>query len=464
MLTAGLPSNVVVDVPTKSAGVSASYTVSFATGIDLRAGSKVELQFPVLPASQYVLSGGVTVSNVVGLAAASTTVQATTSYLRLTVAGATVSAGTSVSVTFNNIINPAAQATGNTFSVRTRDAYGSVYEEKTAVTGPILTSTTLSADANLTPGSYVAGTVSSYTAEFTNVAYLAEGTRIDIVFPARFAISGASLGGTSSIPTVDTSLSIDVPTSTATLTLGSGPLTAGAARRITINGVVNPGSSCNEFIVDYCLTTWESYTIRITDSLGNVFEASSTVPGTPIVKKPLTFARVRPLVMDPNTATSASVVLDSEAVIPLGGAVEVVFPEGYTVAAGSLAASGHIGIPAASTAVSVSGLTVKLTITGASIPATSGLFVKFSGITTPPGETTGVYVVRTRDAVGNSILEESVSVAGEGCVYLNDCNGHGTCTLFTKTCICDDGWGAPSDVTLYRSPDCTTSTFIVLTP
>uniref|UniRef100_K3WX77 Uncharacterized protein n=1 Tax=Globisporangium ultimum (strain ATCC 200006 / CBS 805.95 / DAOM BR144) TaxID=431595 RepID=K3WX77_GLOUD len=436
VITKGFASNVVLGVPNPtSAGVSASYSVSFTNGVELRAGSKVELQFPVLASAgqQFVLSGGVTVSNLGGIDASSTTVQATTSLARLTTAGTSVSPGTTVSVTFNNVINPAAQAIGNVFQFRTRDAFNNIYEEDTAVVGPTITSTTLSSATTITPASYLAGVVTAYTLEFSNAAYLTQGANIVITFPARFALTSASLGSTSSIPTINTALAINLGTNKATLTLGSGPLVPGAARRIKINGVGNPGSSCGEFIVGYCATVWEPYIVSLTDSMGNIFESSAMVPGTPIVKKPLVFGRVRPLMMDPNTATSASVVFDSEVGIPIGGAIEVVFPQGYAVSA-TTTPSGHVGIPAASTTVVVTGLTVRLTVAGSSIPpATSGLFVIFSGITTPPGDTTGTYVIRTRDAFGDSILEESVSIAGEGCVYLNDCNGHGTCTLFSKT-------------------------------
>lgn len=37
---------------------------------------------------------------------------------------------------------------------------------------------------------------------------------------------------------------------------------------------------------------------------------------------------------------------------------------------------------------------------------------------------------------------------------LNNCNGHGTCENTTSTCACYDGWGASTDVTFYRAPDC----------
>jgi len=55
--------------------------------------------------------------------------------------------------------------------------------------------------------------------------------------------------------------------------------------------------------------------------------------------------------------------------------------------------------------------------------------------------------------VGLSLLI-SVTKVYSDCAMLTDCNGHGTCNLATSTCSCYEGWGASTDVTLYRAPDC----------
>ena len=47
---------------------------------------------------------------------------------------------------------------------------------------------------------------------------------------------------------------------------------------------------------------------------------------------------------------------------------------------------------------------------------------------------------------------------GSGCAMLNDCNGHGSCNTATKICTCYVGWGAPTDVAEYKSPDCSLCT------
>ncbi|KAH7467171.1 Tenascin [Phytophthora ramorum] len=47
---------------------------------------------------------------------------------------------------------------------------------------------------------------------------------------------------------------------------------------------------------------------------------------------------------------------------------------------------------------------------------------------------------------------------GNLCASLNNCNGHGRCDALTKTCECYQGYGASSDITDYRSPDCSLRT------
>lgn len=46
-----------------------------------------------------------------------------------------------------------------------------------------------------------------------------------------------------------------------------------------------------------------------------------------------------------------------------------------------------------------------------------------------------------------------VSVRSD-CALQNNCNGHGVCDSATNTCQCFEGFGASTDVTLYRAPDC----------
>lgn len=44
------------------------------------------------------------------------------------------------------------------------------------------------------------------------------------------------------------------------------------------------------------------------------------------------------------------------------------------------------------------------------------------------------------------------------CAMQNFCNGHGTCINSTSTCSCYEGWGATTDVSFYKAPDCSQRT------
>ncbi|OQR83858.1 hypothetical protein ACHHYP_14195 [Achlya hypogyna] len=49
-------------------------------------------------------------------------------------------------------------------------------------------------------------------------------------------------------------------------------------------------------------------------------------------------------------------------------------------------------------------------------------------------------------------------LGGDLCNALNDCNGHGFCNTLTKTCTCQIGWGAPSDISVFKAADCSLRT------
>ncbi|KAL4108672.1 hypothetical protein PRIC1_000382 [Phytophthora ramorum] len=451
MITLGTISSPVVTAASLVAGTTTAYSISFTTSITLRVGSVIALQFPLLSASTIVFTGA-TLSSLGGIAVASTIVQVASPYIRLTIAGQDVAAGTSVSITYGNIINPAAQASG-VFGVHTRHPTGAIFQENQAVAGLTYTSATLPS-ATVTPISYWAGIVTDYTVAFANSAYLPSGSRVDVTFPARYDVSAVTFSHTTNLPTVNTVFGSVSSTKTRMIT-GNTAVVPGTGRGFTVEGITNPGTSCDQFIVEYCAMTWETYTVTITDSGGNLFEQLTTIPGTPIVKKPLTYGRVRPLLRSPDTITVATVAVDTVATIPLGGYIEAVLPDGYSVGAATLVAGSLVGIPIASSVLTATSSSVKLKIAGTNILPSTGLSFTVDQITTPPNSAVGNFVVRTRDAGGNTI-EESSTIGGEGCTYVNDCSGHGTCTLLSKVCICGTGWGAPTDVADYKSPDCST--------
>lgn len=44
--------------------------------------------------------------------------------------------------------------------------------------------------------------------------------------------------------------------------------------------------------------------------------------------------------------------------------------------------------------------------------------------------------------------------AGARCAESNYCNGHGTCIVSSSTCACFVGWGADTDLSTIKNPDC----------
>mgnify|MGYP006249612141 FL=1 len=43
---------------------------------------------------------------------------------------------------------------------------------------------------------------------------------------------------------------------------------------------------------------------------------------------------------------------------------------------------------------------------------------------------------------------------GGDCIDMNFCSGHGHCEPATDTCDCYEGWGAKTDIALYKLHDC----------
>ncbi|CAK4648286.1 unnamed protein product [Aphanomyces euteiches] len=222
----------------------------------------------------------------------------------------------------------------------------------------------------------------------------------------------------------------------------------------TLSGIISPGSSCNQFYDEICTTPFENHDVSTNDVNGNVYETVS-VAGTPLIKSYMYFGRVRTALTTHNTVTSAQVTINTVTAIPSGGHVVVDFPLGYSFAGGGTASLGSAFPPG--TTATYSGLQFILTVCCVPIPPQNGVQFAVNSITTPPLHTVGSYSITTTDAQ-NNVLEQTTTVGGEGCAELNECSGHGDCTLMSKTCLCYPGWGAASDIAEYKAPDCSQRT------
>merc|ERR1712086_192083 len=58
------------------------------------------------------------------------------------------------------------------------------------------------------------------------------------------------------------------------------------------------------------------------------------------------------------------------------------------------------------------------------------------------------------DEKASTTLCPPLSVDGRACQHKNGCWGHGHCIIETRTCACFEGWGADTDVSLFKAADC----------
>lgn len=61
-------------------------------------------------------------------------------------------------------------------------------------------------------------------------------------------------------------------------------------------------------------------------------------------------------------------------------------------------------------------------------------------------------------ALAALLLFAAQRAAAYSCSHLNNCTGHGECDTATGRCKCFTGWGAATDVALYKAPDCSQRT------
>ncbi|RHY26214.1 hypothetical protein DYB32_007799 [Aphanomyces invadans] len=336
------------------------------------------------------------------------------------------------------------------FTVSTYDAAG-VLLEAASVAGTAISSNPALLAA-LSSNS-TAGSNEPWKFMFTTLVTLPVGSILRATFPARYAVLSPIVLDTTGFGA--TTYTVSAVGNNVSIYINTFALVPGTYN-YTLQGITNPGTSCNEFYDEACLTAWEDIIVSTLDMDAKVYQRVS-LPGVPIIKSHLRFARVRTTATTPNTITSAYVLLNLMTPIPVGGSITATFPSGYDLnPSGSTIVAYNSGINGMSTAV-ISGQTLTITIAGTPVASQNGVRFTLNGVRTPPLHATGSYIVRTFDSY-NNILEESANIGGVGCRFLNDCSGHGDCTLMSSTCVCHPGFGASTDVTDYKAPDCSLRT------
>jgi hypothetical protein len=66
----------------------------------------------------------------------------------------------------------------------------------------------------------------------------------------------------------------------------------------------------------------------------------------------------------------------------------------------------------------------------------------------------GAFVGVCASALGLLVRAQLGVPTGNLCASLSNCNARGRCDALTKTCECYQGYGASTDITSYRAPDC----------
>ncbi|KAF0690648.1 Aste57867_17954 [Aphanomyces stellatus] len=409
--------------------------------IAIPAGGQLQVVFPT---GYYVTTTAVT--SVIGFGTPPV-VSHTTSMAILTLTSAITPSGTS-SFTLNGIQNagvPAAGTVGAGFTIQTFDAVGTAIEIF-SVAPATLTATTAAFTASAAVNT-TAGATEPLVVTLTPTVTLPPGSTITMIFPTQFTIASTTTVATTGFgPTTTT---ITPNPSSVTLTLAVLPLAPGTYT-ITLFGITNPGTSCTQFYDDACTSAYGSYTLALGDGGVGVYQ-QATLPGTAMIMSNLRFARVRTLAVTATTVTSAYVLFNIMTPIPVHGRIVVTFPAGFVLnPAGTV--TFNSGIDATSTAV-ITTSTVTVTILNTPVAIQNGVQFTLSGVTTPSLYTVGSYVIRTTDALG-ATLETATNIGGVGCTYLNDCSGHGDCTLLGNFCRCYPGFGADADIAEYKAPDC----------
>ncbi|ETV84349.1 hypothetical protein, variant [Aphanomyces astaci] len=422
------------------AGAQTLVDVALTTTVAIPVGGSIRVTFP----SGFMVTP-TAITSPVGLDAASSLSMLGT-VPKITIAATAVAAGT-VSFTLNGVFNPGVGAT-SPFDVSTYNATGFLLESATVPAKVITANDALIASVS---SNSTAGANRPWQVTVTSAVTLPAGSIMRVTFPARYVVQSVGVLDTTGFGA--TTYSSWTSGNDVNLGVATFPLVPGTYK-YTLQGITNPGSSCNQFYDEACVTAWENLVVSTLDVNGNTFQSMS-VPATPIIKSNLRFARVRTALTTPNTVTSAYVLFNTMTVIPVGGHIVVTFPTGFTLSPAGTVMFNN-GINSMSTAT-ISGLTVQVTVASSSVAIQNGVKFTLSGVTTPPLHTSGSYQVQTTDSL-NNVLEESANIGGVGCRFLNDCSGHGDCTLMSSTCTCHPGFGASSDVAEYKAPDCSVRT------
>ncbi|MFA5231193.1 MAG: hypothetical protein WC416_02155 [Candidatus Omnitrophota bacterium] len=373
--TAGVLSAGSVSQTSTQAGTTTNYTFNFTTIHAVAAGGKVEITFD----SDYVLTS-VTAYNVSGIA--NSTVAASGNKLIVTT-GTAVSAGAQVSLTINNIKNPAYVQTTSAFTIDTKNASGGLLDSGT-ISGINITAGSLSSVSAM-PVSTEAAKSTDYTFSFTTEHSLPADGYVQIEFD----------------PAYDLSTSIVLTSGYALVTRGSNylKLQTSEARSgsisIVLRNIVNPPYVAVNSV----------FTVITQTSTGDTVDMG-TCSGITTTAAALTNASASAALTEVSSQGDYTFVVTPQHDIPIGGRIRITFDNDYTLTDVS---SGDVACSGGSATLAVSAKTLIITLGYELLGGTEESII-ISDIKNPSfAQTTNSFNIVTRDDQDRTIDQGAAS-------------------------------------------------------
>jgi hypothetical protein len=255
----------------------------------------------------------------------------------LTQSGGSQTTAGAISFSIPGVRNPLYVVSPGAFSITTSDSANTAVDINPSVSG-ITTTPGLLTSAAVVPVSFLPGVTTSAQVYFTTVNSINSDGKIIIDFPSAFDLSGVvgatgqstvadyGFDGTFTFATDTTSGNNKV---IITRTTG-GNSSAGTAARITIKGVRNSSTTG---------TLFGTFAITTTQAGGTIIDQNSTVPSVSLPGGALMSDSVVPFSSVAGIVGSVAVNFTTANVIPQGGSVLVIFPDGFDISQ----AAGQVG-------------------------------------------------------------------------------------------------------------------------
>jgi ribosomal protein L22 len=378
-ITANTLAAVAASAPLQTAGAVETWTFLFTTVNAVADTGDVRIVFPTGYATS---SGAASVCAATGKTL--TTVVASTTEVVCTLAGSTLAAAESVSLTVTNVKNPTSVQTTGAFTIQTRTPADAVHDQHLTNTESIVVAT-LAAPAISAPLQRV-GSVETWTFAFTPAIAMADGADVRIVFPAGFTTSsGSATVCAIAAKTLTTSVA---STTEVVCTLAGSTIAAAEAVSLTLTNVKNPSSA----------QTTGAFTLQTRAPTTDALQEQSTTNTETISASTLTsFSASAPL-QQAGRVETWTISFTTVNAFATGGDLRIVFPTGFQTSSGAATVC-DVASKTTETTTVVSATEIVCELNAASLLAGEALSLTLTNIRNPTGvQTTGAFTVEVRDA------------------------------------------------------------------